>query len=725
MRARSLAAMGVAAFGVLSGGLAVFSVPALAAPEAPVTSPATAVTAGSAVLEGTLNPGALAKAGWYFAYSTGLACTGAFTTPLEGEAEVQAQGEKTEVTGLEPRRKYTFCLIATDEAGETTAGNEVSFQTLALKPSVDSQGTSAVSSTGATLEAQVNPNNQETTYSFEYATSKTLAGATTVEGASALQGFGDQTASAPTGAVLEAGEIYYYRVLATNATGTTVGTVRSFATVPTPSTDAVGSVGASSATFNGHFALNPVVASQFFFDYNVGGECTGGSATGSSEAGVGSSTVAESSEVRGLEPLAEYSACFVSLNAYGSEVGPAVHFKTLASPPTVDSQGVSGVSSTDASLEAKVNANNQETTYFFEYAASEATLLEGKGVKLEGSPPAPALSATFGEQQAGPVDIGGGLTPGATYYYRTVAENTAHEKGEAPAATFATLPVPPLVTTGKPQGITRTSAVLTGSVNPGGAETTYRFAYVDQERYEEALAAKEPNPYARGASTEATPVGADYTAHQVGPVQLTNLRPGVTYHYALLATNTLGTTTSPDQTFTTSPPTGPALTGASVSGVGQSTATITTTLDTRGLPTRWELQLGTTPGVLGYQAAGNTGNPEPLTLRLAALTPGTTYYYKLTATNPDGNAQTPEGTLTTSPAPAPPGVAPLTPTPLLQVPGIVFPKDEADTSTSTKPLTNAQKLKNALKACRKKHNHHTRTTCEHQAHKKYPANAKK
>ena len=161
------------------------------------------------MLQGTLNPGAKVAAGWYFVYKAAAEapCTGGSETALEPEAEVKAMPVSTAVVGLEPNMAYVFCLVASNAAGETAVGNEVSFKTLLAPPAVDGQQVSAVNATGATLEAQVNPNNQEATYSFEYstnATGETLEGTITkVDGASALPvGFPDQTAAVTTRAVL-------------------------------------------------------------------------------------------------------------------------------------------------------------------------------------------------------------------------------------------------------------------------------------------------------------------------------------------------------------------------------------------------------------------------------------------------------------------------------------------------------------------------------------------
>jgi hypothetical protein len=155
--------------------------------------------------------------------------------------------------------------------------------------------------------------------------------------------------------------------------------------------------------------------------------------------------------------------------------------------------------------------------------------------------------------------------------------------------------------------------------------------------------------------------------------------------------------------------------------ITQTGVTITTTLEAQGLPTRYELRLASTQGSLEFQTSGNTTSPgaQPLALNVASLTPGTVYYYKLIAVNPDGTVETPEVSFTTVPAPASQSATLFPSTPLLSIPNVAFPTEEASTSTPTpKALTRAQKLAAALKACHKKKGA-KRVVCDRQAREKY------
>jgi hypothetical protein len=79
---------------------------------------------------------------------------------------------------------------------------------------------------------------------------------------------------------------------------------------------------------------------------------------------------------------------------------------------------------------------------------------------------------------------------------------------------------------------------LEAAINPLGAETTYDFEYGPTASY----GASVPAPDAA--------IGAG-NANQPAVVNLTGLQPGTTYHYRVVASNSIGTLGGPDRTFTT------------------------------------------------------------------------------------------------------------------------------------------------------------------------------
>jgi hypothetical protein len=201
-------------------------------PQVPETlSPAKLVTATTATLEGVLNPVATQQAGWYFEYNLGASCTGGQATVVEGEAAVQNETVVEEVTELQPNAQYTFCLVATNEDGETTASTtEVHFTTPGQAPRVEGLSTPMVSASGASFEAVMNPENEPSSLCvFDYGQTTGYGGEVPCEPAS-INGFGGRAVTASiTG--LTRDTAYDYRVRVKNAAGETETTGR-FVTNP-------------------------------------------------------------------------------------------------------------------------------------------------------------------------------------------------------------------------------------------------------------------------------------------------------------------------------------------------------------------------------------------------------------------------------------------------------------------------------------------------------------
>ncbi len=144
--------------------------------------------------------------------------------------------------------------------------------------------------------------------------------------------------------------------------------------------------------------------------------------------------VLPSLEVRGLEAHTEYTVCLLARNSVGEEaVGPAVTFRTLPAPPTVASESVEYVEASAATLNAEFAATGLETTYRFEYGATETYGQSTPGSVLVGDDDL-ALSANARVT---------GLEPGTTYHYRVVATNSLSPGGVfGPDKTFTTPPAP-------------------------------------------------------------------------------------------------------------------------------------------------------------------------------------------------------------------------------------------------------------------------------------------
>jgi hypothetical protein len=399
-----------------------------------------------------------------------------------------------------------------------------------------------------------------------------------------------------------------------------------------------------------------------------------------------------SAQLTGLEVARTYHFRVVATNGSGSTKGPDHEFSTLPlESPIVSVESVSALTSTHATLNAQVNPNYQETSYFFELADNEAmagaTILPGEGT-LPGEFAEAAVHMAVGP-----------LQPASTYYYRVVAKN-ATGTTEGAVEHFTTTTTPNVGAT-EAQNVTQISATVTAALNPAGAATVYRVVYADQADYEAAVAAG-TDPYNRSSLTDN--LTASYEVQQVGPVSLSELKPGTIYHYALLATNAVGTVTGSDATFKTLAPSPPISSTGIAEGVTQSAATLHGSVDSQGLPTVAQFEFGTTPfaGSLVTPASQSmSGSTLTITASFGSLLqPGVTYYYRVVASNRDGTSYGAELSFTTAPSPSPfssPAALPLLPNP-----DAAALEEHGSSKPASKPLTKKQKLAKALKACARK-----------------------
>ena len=234
------------------------------------------------------------------------------------------------------------------------------------------------------------------------------------------------------------------------------------------------------------------------------------------------------------------------------------------------------------------------------------------------------------------------LVPGSIYHYRLAASDEEGETVYGQDETFVT--APSVVGSVLASEITSFSATLTGVINPGDVSPGYRFLYGLTSAYgsvwPEALA---------GAG-----VGSQQTVSQT----LAGLTPDTTYHFALSATNFGGgESASPDATFTTRPLVPPVLSTNAAEAVGQTSATLTGSVDPEGLPSTYRFEYGTSTGygstwpVLQVYA-GSANTNQMVAIGVPNLSPGTTYHYRLVASNEDGTTYGADESFTTPSYPA-------------------------------------------------------------------------
>src|SRR3954454_12492473 len=134
-----------------------------------------------------------------------------------------------------------------------------------------------------------------------------------------------------------------------------------------------------------------------------------------------------------------------------------------------------------------------------------------------------------------------------------------------------------VATTGPANSITRTSANVTGTVDPNGTPTTYHFEYGTSTAY--------------GLRTAEADAGAGDDPVDV-EAALSNLTPQTTYHYRLVAT---GADPGADRTIRTADaPKPPGVTGTRSQDVGPTGATLRSLVDLNDGNTRYFFEYGTT-----------------------------------------------------------------------------------------------------------------------------------
>jgi len=200
-------------------------------------------------------------------------------------------------------------------------------------------------------------------------------------------------------------------------------------------------------------------------------------------------------------------------------------------------------------------------------------------------------------------------------------------------------PGPPAVTTLPASALTANAATLNAMANPNGAATTAFFHWGADANY--------------GNTTGPVSLG-DGTASVAIHTAIGGLLPGMTYHYAVTAANSVSTVTGADATFTT-PAAAPTATTLPASAVTASSAALNGSITPNGAATTVNFQWGTDTnyGNSTPQISGGSGNsPVGITATIGNLLPGTTYHFSVIVSNSVAVVTGSDQTLTT-PAMAP------------------------------------------------------------------------
>jgi phosphodiesterase/alkaline phosphatase D-like protein len=375
------------------------------------------------------------------------------------------------------------------------------------------------------------------------------------------------------------------------------------ASAPTATTGAAQQVEYASATVTG--TVNPSgSATTYYFEY--GTSSAYGMQTSAASAGAGTTGVAVQQPLTGLAASTTYDYRVVAVSAGGTVDGNNATFTTPKTPaPTATTGMASGVNSSAATLNGSLDPEGVPTSYYFQYGTTAAY-----GSKTASQS---AGSATTAQSAAAGVT---GLEASTTYHYRLVAVS-AGGTVVGGDLTFTTSKLPaPIAGTGVVSGVTAATAVLNGTVNPGGIATNYYFQYGTTSGY--------------GHNTTTRSAGSGTSSAAVSQA-LSGLAAHTTYHYRIVAVSVGGTAYGKDATFVTSG--APTVTTGAATSVTTTTATLTGSVDPHGIATTFYFEFGTTsPSARTAVAAAGAGSATvAVSVALSKLTPGTTYVYRLVA----------------------------------------------------------------------------------------------
>jgi outer membrane protein assembly factor BamB len=218
-----------------------------------------------------------------------------------------------------------------------------------------------------------------------------------------------------------------------------------------------------------------------------------------------------------------------------------------------------------------------------------------------------------------------GLNASTTYRYRVRAYNGGGPSGNSNVINVTTLSAtgPPVVITNPATLIASFSATLNGLVNPHGLTTTVYFQYGPTTSY--------------GSTTSAqTKSGNTY---QSVSANISGLAASATYHFRIVATNSVGTRYGSDSTFTTLSATGPPVVATNpATNIASSSARLRGTVDPHGLTTTVHFEYGTTTSY-GHTTASQskTGDVyQNVSADITGLTAGTVYHFRIVGTNSAG-----------------------------------------------------------------------------------------
>ncbi len=214
----------------------------------------------------------------------------------------------------------------------------------------------------------------------------------------------------------------------------------------------------------------------------------------------------------------------VNLDTTGATTNFPTYPALLRAPSPEAAPFVSGTRITGSALSCSTGTWGADFLGSFLYRAPQTF---SYAWTLNGAPIAGAVSSTLTTRVAG------------SYACTVSAANHAGSASQS-SVSVSVVGALPGAATGKASPVGSATAVLNGTVNPGQETTGYYFQYGRSAAY----SARIPAGYGDA--------GSDANNHGVSQ-RIAGLRPGRTYHFRVVATNTAGTAYGADRTFKAAP----------------------------------------------------------------------------------------------------------------------------------------------------------------------------
>ena len=527
------------------------------------------------------------------------------------------------IIGLAPGTTYYVRAYVTNTLG-TSYGEEVSFTTQIVKPTVSTIEADEITQTSAKVGGNVTATGgaEVTERGIVWSTSQNPT--TENNKVQIGEGLGEFYTTL---ADLSIATTYYVRAYAINSVGTSYGEEISFTTgsaKPTVTTVSPSEVTSSSAVSGGNVTSDggsAVTARGVVWskDHNPTISLSTKTTNGT---GIGSYV----SSISGLEPGVKYYVRAYATNANGTSYGDEVSLTTTAVKPTVKTSDATDITTSSAKVGGNVTATGgaEVNERGIVWSTSQNPTTENNKVQIgEG----------LGEFYTTLAD----LSIATTYYVRAYAINSVGTSyGEE--ISFTTGSAKPAVTTVSPSEVTSSSAVSGGKVtSDGGSAVTARGVVWSKEH--------NPTVSLSTKTIDGTGIGSYVSS-------ISGLEPGVTYYVRAYATNANGTsygdevsftTTAVKPTVTTSEATDVTTSSAKIGG--NVTATGGAEVTERGIV--WSTSKNPTTNDSKKQVGSGTGS---FTIGLTDLKIATTYYVRAYAINSVGTSYGEEISFTTGSA---------------------------------------------------------------------------